>query len=497
MRLRKPPYARRFWQAPISGLAIALATFAGYRLHFNAATVALLYLLVIVCQSLSGGRVLSAAFSLGAAACLDYFFLPPLLSLNIADPLDVLAFVTFLTVSLVISHLVTRLREEAYRARRRGANLEQLHEVTRRLLLVAPNAMDAASLVKTFRDGFGASAVCLFEGDTAEPHLAGITQHDVAERTKQAYVMGEDADDQSARVVVRCLHGAKSVIGAIGLEGLSEAEWVAGPISVLAAAVLEQARAFRRASHETAAAQAEVFRAAILDALGHEFKTPLATILAVVGGLRESRRLGPDEMEMGGMIELEAARLNSLTDRLLRMARLDREEVRPRIRSIDAAALAEEVVHRYTTQSRDRRVAVICNSPPGEVPADSQLLDLALTQLLDNAFKYSVAGSPLTVEIGAEADSIAIRVRNEGSSIAPGEQDRIFERFYRGCEVRKLVSGAGLGLYVARKIAIAHGGSLDLEKGELPHAVVFCLRLPAFNNRGQDVTTDNQHPSHR
>ena len=493
-------YWRRCWQAAVSGLAIAVVTFSCYKLHFNAAPVVLLYLLVIVWQSLMGGFILSAIVSMVAAVCLDFFFLPPLLTLRIADPLNVLAFLVFVVIALVITHLVSRLRAEADRARRRSANLEQLYHVARQLFLVKPDHLDAVPLLKAFRGGFAASAVCLFNADTAELHMEGATQCGLPERTRQAYIVGEDSDDQAAGVVVRCLRVGSAITGAIGFEDLPDPEWIAGPLSVLAAAALEQARAFRKASHEIAAAQAEVLRTALLDALGHEFKTPLATILAVAGGLRESQRLGAEEVEMAGMIEGEASRLSSLTSRLLHMARLDREEVKPRMRDTDIPALVEGVVHRYLAQLPDRHVAVSCQCQSSQALADRELLDLALTQLLDNAFKYSVPGSAVTVEVGVEEESITVRVRNEGGSIAPHEQDRIFERFYRGTDARKLVSGAGLGLYVARKIAVAHGGSLILDKRASPGIVVFCLKLPRLDeksrgpqNRGSALPDGSKH----
>ena len=334
--------------------------------------------------------------------------------------------------------------------------------------------------------------MCLFNADTGELHTEGAPQCGLPERTKQAYILGVDGDDETADVVVRCLRAGSTLIGAIGFEGLPDSEWVAGPLCVFTASALEQARAFRRASYEIAAAQAEVFRTAILDALGHEFKTPLATILAVAGGLRESPGLGPEEAEMAGAIELEASRLSSLADRLLRMARLDREEVKPRLRSTNIPDLVEGVVQRYTAQSPDRQVAVSCPCPCGQALADRELLDLAVTQLLDNAFKYSLPTSAVTVGIDVEGNCIMLRVRNEGSSIATQERDRIFERFYRGADARKLVSGAGLGLYVARKIAVAHGGSLALDERTSPGTVVFCLQLPMLNNHGgDDVLADN------
>jgi two-component system sensor histidine kinase KdpD len=279
------------------------------------------------------------------------------------------------------------------------------------------------------------------------------------------------------------LRAGSALRGVIGIEGLRDSDRIVGPLSVLAAAALEQARSFRKSSDEAAATQAEVFRTAILDALAHEFKTPLATILAVVGGLRESERLEAEELEMAGIIESETARLSTLTARLLQLARLDSEEVRPRIRSTNIPALVERIANRYATQFSERRISVSCPSPCVKAPADRELLDLAITQLIDNALKYSIPDSAVTLQITKEEESVMICVRNEeGNLIAPGEQERIFERFYRGTDVRKLISGAGLGLYVARKIVVAHGGSLVLDKSTSSGTVVFCVKLPMSMN---------------
>jgi two-component system sensor histidine kinase KdpD len=484
MRLTNP---RQVWRqcqsAAASIVAIALVTFASYKLHFNSATVVLLYLLVVVLESLAGSAVASLIVAVVAAACLDFFFLPPVFTFRIADPFNVLALFAFLIIALVVMWLVLRVRVEAGRARRRGTEMEQLYEVARRLLVVTPDQVCGVPALKVFRDVLGVAAVCLFDADTAELGIDGVSQYDLAERTRQAYILGKDTDDAYRGVFVRCLRVGSATTGAIGFEGLLDPEMIS-PASVLAAAALERARAFRRASYETAAAHAEDFRAAILDALAHEFKTPLATILAVIGGIRESK-LEPAQVEMAGMIELEASRLSGLTSRLLRVARLDREEVQPRLRTTDIPALVEGVVRRHAAQFRDRQVAVSCQCQSGQAPADPELLDLALTQLLDNAFKYSLPGSAVTVEIGPEDEYIMVRVRNEGSSIAPHEQERIFERFYRGTDARKLVSGAGLGLHVARKIALAHGGSLVLDKSTPTGTVVFCLKLPRLEEKSR------------
>jgi two-component system sensor histidine kinase KdpD len=474
---------RQCTRAAVSGLVIVVVTFSCYEVHLSSATAALLCLLVVVWQSLEDGFAISAAVSLFAAACLDFFFLPPLLSLRIADPFNIFTFVVFLLVALVITHLVSRVRTEAARTVVRNTNLEQLHEASRRLLLARPDRISAALLVQTFGDVFTASSVCLFDAETMEIHSHGTSRCDLVERTKQAYLHNADSDDVATDVVVRCLRTDSALRGAIGFEGLGDSDRIVGPLSVLAAAAMEQARSFRKSRDEAAATQAEVFRTAILDALAHEFKTPLATILAVVGGLRESERLEAEDLEMAGIIESETARLSTLTARLLHLARLDSEEVRPRIRNTNIPALVERIVNRYATQFSERRISVSCPCPCVKAPADRELLDLAVTQLLDNALKYSIPDSAVTLQITKEEDSVVICVRNEkGNFIAPDEQERIFERFYRGTDVRKLISGAGLGLYVARKIVVAHGGSLVLDKSTSAATIVFSVKLPMFTD---------------
>jgi two-component system sensor histidine kinase KdpD len=492
MRLRN---TRQFWRqcqsVALSTLAIALLTLATYKLHLNATTVVLFYVLVVVLQSLAGGSVAAVIVAVVAAAFLDFFFLPPRFTFRIDDPLNVVSWLVFLIVALVITRLVTRLREEAHAARLHGTEADQLYEIAMRLLLLTPDKVGGRAALKVVRDVLGADAVCLFDASTLECSVDGISQHDLAECTRQAYIFGKDTDDAACRVFVRCLRIGNPMTGAIGVEGLADPQMISPALPVLVAAALERAHTFRRASHETAAAQAEIFRTAILDALAHEFKTPLATILALTGGIKESRRLEPEQEEMADMIEFEVSRLSRLTTRLLRTARLDQEELKPRLKPIDIVPFVERVVYRYLAHSNERRVAVTSCSTAVEVSADRQLLDLALTQLLDNAFKYSTPASTITVSVEAEEGFITTSVRNEGDSIAPDEQDRIFDRFYRGARVRNLVSGTGLGLYVARKIAAAHGGSLDLINDGPDKGVVFCLKLPMLNHGCDKLATSH------
>jgi two-component system, OmpR family, sensor histidine kinase KdpD len=478
-RMRKTYRICRSFIRTVPGcLAIGLLTYVCYRLRLNLSITGFVYLIVVVLQSLVGNFASSATVSVVAVLCLDLFFTPPLFSFEVTDPLDILALISFLTTGLVITRLTTKVRKTAAVSNHQRHQVGLLYELAERLLALDPERALPATSIELFQSVLGLRAVCLFDAARAEIHCAGNSPKGLADQTRAVYSSGRDCQDIASGSLVRCLRAAGKSIGAIGFEGLHEPGLMAGPLSALAAAMLERAHTFRNASHAAAAAQAELFRGAILDALAHEFKTPLATIVAAAGGLREVGPLDPDQLELTETVEAEASRLSALTSRLLRTAQLDREEVKPELELTDMADMVEALAEQYSRQCTDRKVSIRRVAVATEVMADPELLQLALRQLLDNACKYSVPGSAVTLSVDSQDEWVAIRTSNSGSFIRPSERSRIFERFYRGAEARHMSPGSGLGLYVARKIAHAHGGSLDLDTGMTSNLTAFRLALP-------------------
>lgn len=229
-----------------------------------------------------------------------------------------------------------------------------------------------------------------------------------------------------------------------------------------------------------AAAQAEVFRTAILDALAHEFKTPLATILTAAGGLCEMQPLCPHQHELTSLIECETSRLNELTSQILRTSRLDRKAVKPRLTRTDVTDLVGKLVSQYSRRFPDHRFFLSNEALTAEVLADRGLLELAVKQLLDNACKYSPFGAEIGVRIESNSENLTVRVLNDGIEIPARERTRIFERFYRGAESKKVAPGTGLGLYFAHEIVRAHGGRMELENrsAECSKDTAFRVTLP-------------------
>jgi two-component system sensor histidine kinase KdpD len=471
--------------------AVALVTFVCFRLQLNVATTGFLLLLIIVLQSLFSGFIASAIVSVIATACLDYFVVPPILEWQIDNPIDAVALTTFLVTALVITRLESKVRDEARNAERRRMSLEGLYEVTRQLLALGPETDIAQRLLQTFREVFDLQAVCLYDSATGKTRIEGTSHCELAQKTREACLSDLDGDDPVSGASVRCLRALGTTTGAIGFEILYDPELTAGALSALAVAAMERVRAFRDASSAAAAAETEVFRGIVLDVLAHEFKTPLATISTAAGSIRESGPLRSAQLEMAETIEAEASRLGNLTSRLLRVARLDSAEVKLCAEPRNVGSLVTRTVRQYATRVEGGRVALCEQNETADALIDAELVCLALSQLLDNATKYSRAGSSVSVSTKTEGDFFAIRVSNSGSSIPARVKDHIFERFYRGPDAQQRSPGSGLGLYVARKIAVAHGGSLEIDDDDrYGESTVFALKLPITQGEAGYVVTN-------
>lgn len=464
-------------------LLLALFTAAAFRLHLNATVVACVFLIVVVLNCLDAEPWAAATLSVVAVGCLDYFFTQPIFTFNVDDPVDGIALAAFLTSSVVVSRLAAKANQEAKSARRDRRHLERLYELAQRLIALDPLHLDQTALLIAIRSVFDLKAAAFFDAATAALYVTGEASADLGDRARQAYIIGQDLDEPERNAAFRQLRSAAQVLGALGMEGLEDQRLMAGPVATLAAEGLERARSVRAASSAAAEAQSEALRAAILDALAHEFKTPLATILTAAGGLRESGPLRPGQAELAEIVESEAGRLNDLSSRLLRLARLEREEITPRCEPADILATVTAVVERYARQSPDRDIVLRNLGAPEETWLDVELYSLALSQLLDNACRYSPPHSTVEVKLEDRNGFVTVTVRNSGPAIPAEERDRIFERFYRGDGARGTISGTGLGLYVARKIARAHGGGLDLDAAQSEEGGgAFRLAIPSGRN---------------
>ena len=236
-------------------------------------------------------------------------------------------------------------------------------------------------------------------------------------------------------------------------------------IASLSAIALERAHSFIAESSAEAAKWSEQLRSTVLDGLAHAFKTPLATIQTASSGLLEINSSGRAQRGTRiALISQEATRLADLTTQVLQTAKLDEEHIRVDYREILLEPFLE-LCHRQNMHVlAEHELCMPTDNVSGRrIWADNDLLQMALTQLLDNASKYARPASPIMLQVATTDTETVFSVHNEGSYIAPAERARVFKRFYRspGSEYRAF--GTGIGLSVAKRIAEAHRGRMWIE----------------------------------
>jgi two-component system sensor histidine kinase KdpD len=267
-------------------------------------------------------------------------------------------------------------------------------------------------------------------------------------------------------------------VGSFGLVGEIVTHQTLEAIGSLIATAVEHARATEELSRNQASKESDRLRAALLDSVTHEFRTPLTAIKASVTTLLSQATLKPeDEEELLTVINEESDRLNRLVGEAVEMAQLDAREVKLEMRLLpieDAidAAMAEA---KNVTASHPIEVRLPERLPL--VVMDLTWIRKVLQHLLENAAKYSQPGTPIFVSAEVKGDRLITSVADRGSGIDDLERSMIFDKFYRGQSQRYRVQGTGLGLAIVKSIVEAHGGRIQVTS-QLGHGSVFSFGLP-------------------
>jgi two-component system sensor histidine kinase KdpD len=296
--------------------------------------------------------------------------------------------------------------------------------------------------------------------------------------------MNTNSDDLTAGISQRVLRSGLRSMGTLALCGHSlDAASVTAAAS-LAAVAIERARSFSTEANAEAARQTEQLRSAILDGLAHAFKSPLTTIRVSSSGLLAMNTLSGAEKRLVALIDRHAGQLSDLTHHLLLTARLDKTDLKVNPEDIDLAQLIESSVQDFSQEPGGHAIELQGAFASKTIHADRKLLRMALSQVLDNAVKYSRPGSPVVIAIIEERDEVAISIRNEGSFIPAEEREKVFQRFYRCSGSIGTISGTGIGLSVVRRIAEAHHGRVSVES-DSSTGTTFAITLPHAAEEGR------------
>lgn len=471
----------------LSALGSALAgmvvcTWLAFHLGLNLASSGFLYLVFVVLAAVYGGFWEATIVSVLAFACLDYFFVQPLFTFAVDDPRNWLALGAFEFTALVVSRLSQQAQVKAAEAVAERRDTERLYQTSQQILLLDRSRDPGAWIPSVICEVFSLPGVVLFDAISASTHTSGNIPEGAEERTRAAYYTNADTFDPDPGAWFCALRFGVRPVGGLGLFDRKLSPLVATSLASLSAIALERRRSFEKELRAEAARETEQLRTAVLDALAHEFKTPLTTIRTASSGLLAAGALSSTQAELIALIDEEASELNNLASRLLQAAKLDSSDFKPIREPLLLSTIIHPAIEALKQQPAAGRFHLSVPAEEMSVRADRKLMTTALGQILENALKYSIPESPITIAITMRDFEIRLEVHNLGPAIAAADRERIFERFYRGPGTEQRPPGTGLGLSIVKRIAEAHQGRVWVE-GDVHSGTTFLIALPAISKR--------------
>ncbi len=476
----------------------------------------ILYLVPVLVAATRLGRGPAILAALAAFLLYDWFFVQPLHEITIADPAEWLALLLFLVTAVITSQLAANERLRAEIAIRREREASLLYEALR---LMGEPDLDAAlrAVAQRVRVELAVPAV-------AVELVVGGQQHSVAVGDASAIGLATDVLSTGAsaeragrwiRVVPPSVPGRR-----VHLRG--DARRFEVPIrssdrQIGSIALVRDARHARFAEHESrllallatqlgalagraelleATTRSEVLRradelkSALLAAVSHDLRTPLASIIASAGSLRQPdvQWTDAERREFVADIELEARRLGRIVDNLLDLSRMESGALRPDRGWYDVAALIDDVLGRLRPVTVGRAVTVDVAEELPPVPLDYVEIDQVLSNLIENAVRHTPAGTSITVRARVAGSALVVEVADTGPGIDPRALPHLFEAFFRGSARRGGPAGTGLGLAVARGLVEAHGGTITAANSPTGGAV-FRFTLPLSDAKTTSVVS--------
>lgn len=447
----------------------------------NAATVSTTFLLIVLVVAATARLWAAVVTSVAAMLCFNFYFLPPVGALTIADPHNWVALFAFLAVSLVASNLSAVARTRTQEAVGRRDELARLFDLSRDVLVITDSrgaiSMLARSIARRFDlefvaialprsndwDVFEAGAVTIAmetgQLSTAFAAAQASLEFDAYARTYAGHRTME-IDGRTIRLVPLRV-GTKP----IGLLAAAGRPIEAGTLDTLAGVVaiaIERAQFLGERKAGELTRQSEELKTALLASLGHDLRTPLTAIRVAATNIQASSLTADDRLEQSDLILAEVERLTRLFQNILEMARIDAGAIATEARwahpSEIVAAARDQVEHTVHQHKVDVNV-----DPDVPVRLDPRLTATALAHLLENAAQYAPSGSTINVHASLTDEGLAIRVRDHGPGIAPADLPHVFERFYRGDAAKTRASGTGMGLWIARGLLAVQQGRIWAE----------------------------------
>jgi two-component system sensor histidine kinase KdpD len=487
------------------GIGVFLQQFVG------AQTVSLVFLTAVLTSAIAWGLLPALFAAILGTLAFNFFFLPPLYTLTIADPENVVALFFFLIVAVIVSNVTAAARTQILIARRRANTTAELYAFSRKVAgigtlddLLWATAYQVSSMLNV-------RTVLLLPGEE-EGGLAVASGYPPEDRLDEADIAaarwswdhnrptGRGSDTlPGARRLFLPLRTGSGPVGVIGIDRDAPRDIprdtprdAGGPLLTpderrlldalvdQAAVAIERITLARGLDEARVSAETERLRAALLTSISHDLRTPLAAILGTVSSLRSyAEKYGPEEREeLLATLQEEAERLNRFVANLLDMTRLESGAIELRLEPVDVGEIIGAALGRAAQLLARHRVEVEIAPDLPMLPLDAALFEQVLVNLLDNAAKYAPPESRVDVRARRFGDQIEIAVFDEGPGIPEAEIERIFDKFYRVHAQDRRRAGTGLGLAICRGFVEALGGRIVAGNRRDRAGAVLTVTLP-------------------
>ena len=452
----------------LAAVAAVTAAYTSWLNVTNATTVALSFLLVVLVVAATCRLWVAVMTSLVAMFCINFFFLPPVGSLTIADPRNWVALFAFLAVSLVASHLSSVARSRTEEALARRDEVARLFDLSRDILLMTDSDEAISRLASLIARRFKLDyvAICLpqaVDWSVVEEGSLRLT----LDRSQLSMAMTEAdghrttvADGHTVRLVP--LRSGARAVGLLAAAGRPIESGTLDALGGVVAIAIERAQFLEERKTAELSRRSEELKSALLASLGHDLRTPLTAIRVAASNLQASWPNDEERREQSALVLTEVGRLTRLFQNILEMARIDAGSIGADLRWVHASEIVE-AARDQAGHALDRHAFLADVDSDRLVRVDPRLTATALAHLLENAAQYAPPGSQVLVKAVVTDEGLVASVRDRGPGISAQDLPHIFERFYRGAGATPRASGTGMGLSIARGLLAAVRGRISVE----------------------------------
>lgn len=455
-----------FRYALLTGIAALLVFIFSRLLHVNQTTVALAFLVLILVTAYRWRLAYSVYLSVLCTFLYNFFFLPPVGRLTVADPQNWVAMTVFLCTSALVSQLSNRERRQAETSEMRRRDVELLYRFSQKLLVQDEVNDLARSTPSIIASVFGFRAVALWVSASDAVYYSDPDRILVSsEELKSAGQNGDEPVKEKAGFKLVPLRlGMQHPLGRLAVSDDVFTDEMYEAIGSLVSVALERASALERTRRLEAARESERLRTAIFDSVTHDLRTPLTAIRAAATTLQSQPAMaGAERNDLIAVVDEESARLDRLIGQAIEMAKLDSQSLRLNVRPQDVRELIEMTVESMRGLLRDHPVEIEVPSGMRAVWIDRTLMERVLQHLLENAAAYSPRGEPIAISAVIEGDRLRFTVTDCGPGIDPEELPHIFDKYYRGKRHKSSSRGTGMGLAIVQAILKVHRGGISAE----------------------------------